>query len=717
MKEENKVTVRVFVTGIGLWLLFSVLAILLRPQLFAPGSNYVLIAYTVSTFIVTVSVIMAVSVYTRQLARQNILAAESLRDREELSRVIYGTVSEGIVIYQNDTITEANKKAAEYFGYALEELIGKKLTEFIPRDLLDKIHDEIITGGNGAYTAVLLNKNKRKFTGELSGRQAIYRGSPASVLTIRDITKYKEIEEELRAKAELLELSSDAVSVYDFRGNPVYLNDAYCKTHGYSHSEIMRLNLMQVVDPEYNKRAQKQIANIRQTGKVVFEDGHRRKDGSIFILELHASFFTWGDRELVLSIGRDITERKHADELLENITSNSPVGMFILQHGKMVFVNQRFCQDTGYSREELLAGTNRPLVHPDDQAHLDRETVRLLKGERKEPFEFKAVNKDGSPQWVITSVAPIQYRGARAIMGTALNITHRKAAEDIAKLNENRLKSLVAILQQRTETTQEFLDYALNEAVALTESKMGFIYFYNDATKAFTLHAWSKVIDPNSSLPPPEAIYQLEKTGVWGEAVRQKKPILINNLGEQDPRQPGYPAGAEALNTFMAVPIISDDRTIAVVAMANKESQYLDADVLQLTLLMETVWKVVDRKKAEEALKASEKNYRNSVSQLPSGIQIIDREGKTLFINQALMDIYGYADFEEFLSMPREKRYAPRSYQDFLERRELRRRGLPTPTDFEIDVVRKDGAIRSLYTHRRNIVWDGAPCFELIYED
>src|SRR5476651_51157 len=91
--------------------------------------------------------------------------------------------------------------------------------------------------------------------------------------------------------------------------------------------------------------------------------------------------------------------------------------------------------------------------------------------------------------------------------------------EQVLRNNEMRLRALVAILQDRTETLQEFLDHSLDEVIGLTGSKIGYIYFYDEERKEFVLNSWSKDVMKECAVRDPQTCYELAKTGFWGEAV------------------------------------------------------------------------------------------------------------------------------------------------------------------------------------------------------
>jgi len=100
----------------------------------------------------------------------------------------------------------------------------------------------------------------------------------------------------------------------------------------------------------------------------------------------------------------------------------------------------------------------------------------------------------------------------------------------------------------------------------------------------------------------PKVVYELEKTGIWGEAVRQRKPILINDFNAENPHKKGYPEGHTSLSRFLTIPVINGDKIVAVIGVGNKIEPYDDIDIVQLNLLAESVWSIVRKKDDEKKI-------------------------------------------------------------------------------------------------------------------
>ena len=121
---------------------------------------------------------------------------------------------------------------------------------------------------------------------------------------------------------------------------------------------------------------------------------------------------------------------------------------------------------------------------------------------------------------------------------------------------------------------RNLLEVALDHALRLTESKLGYIFHYDQNNRRLILNSWSKGAMKQCEVTEPQTVYELDKTGLWGEAVRQKKAIIVNDFHAPSPLKKGYPPGHVELFKFMTVPVFQEDRIVAVIGVANKASNY-----------------------------------------------------------------------------------------------------------------------------------------------
>jgi two-component system, sensor histidine kinase and response regulator len=236
------------------------------------------------------------------------------------------------------------------------------------------------------------------------------------------------------------------------------------------------------------------------------------------------------------------------------------------------------------------------------------------------------------------------------------DITARKQAEE-------QTERLLRILQHPSETIQEFLDYTLEQTIQLTGSKMGYIYHFREDRKEFVLNTWSREVMPECAIADPQTCYDLEKTGIWGEAVRQRQPIIVNDFPADHPLKKGLPEGHVRLLKFMTVPIFEGKDIVGVVGLANKEHDYDATDIRQVSLLMEAVWKVTERKQAEEALRESETRLHAITDSAQEAILMMDPLGAISYWNPAAEAVLGYRA-EEAMGKDLHRLLAPERYQE-----------------------------------------------------
>ncbi|MBU2506954.1 MAG: PAS domain S-box protein [Bacteroidetes bacterium] len=256
------------------------------------------------------------------------------------------------------------------------------------------------------------------------------------------------------------------------------------------------------------------------------------------------------------------------------------------------------------------------------------------------PNHTLLITKDGTKIHIDDSGAPIRDDRGN-IIGVVLvfqDITERKRAEDEIKLNETRLRLQLELHKLMDAPQQQILDF-VNEAILKTvQSKFAFIGLMDDSESVMTIHAWSKDTMVQCAIDDKPMHFPISGSGIWGNCVRERKPSIINNYDVSHPNKKSYPAGHAPIKRFLGVPIFDGDKIVAVGAVANKETDYIDSDVTAITVLLNIAWEIFRRKRAEQILQ----KLNMAISNSQEVVFMTDKEGIITYINPEFTKMYGY---------------------------------------------------------------------------
>jgi len=467
-------------------------------------------------------------------------------------------------------------------------------------------------------------------------------------------------------------------------GDIVYANKAAADYYGFSKQELISMNINQIntLSPE-ETLSEMEAAAREERNYFVFK--HRLASGEIRDVEVFSYPVVYQNKECLFSIVHDVTEKIRLEESMQRtwigmIAAGSMIIIILaillvivlrnhrklkkvngeLENANMlaktffdaddtvvylkdenlryVFVNKAFEGLYGKKPEDV-AGLDDFELTGDDFAQLRRKTDQAVVDKRQRIID--EVSWNGHIYQTVKF--PVKMlSGAYGVGAYVRDITKQREREIRQEKAFIRYKILVDVVSRSFRSKKEQLDYVLEKALSLTESKIGYIYLYDEESRQFTLNSWSREAMKECGIAEKQRIYSLEKTGIWGEVVRQRKPIVINDYQAPEPRKKGYPEGHVELRRFMSLPVFMDDKIVAVVGIANKPADYDDVDVYELTLLMNGVWNAVERREAQERLVTERNKYYQTIVSIGDGVMVVDREGKIEMLNMEAQKLTGW---------------------------------------------------------------------------
>ncbi|HEX6030204.1 MAG TPA: PAS domain S-box protein [Tepidiformaceae bacterium] len=127
----------------------------------------------------------------------------------------------------------------------------------------------------------------------------------------------------------------------------------------------------------------------------------------------------------------NITAWRDAENLFRTLAENTPVGIFIAQDNRFIFVNPTFIEMTGYSEQELLQTGPIQMLQESERHEALQNAIDMMSGKRREAYEQRFVTRSGELRWTLATISLISYRGRPATLGNFIDVTERKQDRDL----------------------------------------------------------------------------------------------------------------------------------------------------------------------------------------------------------------------------------------------------------------------------------------------
>jgi PAS domain S-box-containing protein len=601
-------------------------------------------------------------------------AEEALRESEKKFRgifenvldVYYETAIDGTILEVSPSIEIVSKGQ-----YHRDDLIGKSMNDFYSdpgkrQTLLEALQER---GNVVDYEIKLKNRDGLVIPCSISSKIRFdAQGRPEKILgTIRDISERKRVEDALRASEDryrqLFDAESDAIFLIDNEtGRILEANNAASALYGYSREELLtKKNTDLSSEPEETQQVTRGTPAISEQVITIPLRLHRKKDGTVFPVEITGRFFTWQGRSVHIAAIRDITERKRAEETLRKseekyrgLTENINLGIYrntVGPEGKFIEANPSIIGMFGYkSKEEFLAINVSDLYqNPEDRNNFNDKMLKegVVRGE-----ELWLKKKDGS--LFVGSVSAVAVKDEQGHVkyydGIIDDITERKRAKEALLESHERYSQLANSIADIFFAFDKDLKYTYWNAASEKLMKIS-------AEEAIGKSLYDLFPDTPQTRIAEKKYREVLKTGLSQTFVNEYK------IGGKD-----YYFEISVYPSKYGISVFSKD--------------------------------ITERKQAEETLRESEERFRRLSEATFEGI-LIHEEGKIIDTNRLFATMFGY-DVSEVIG-GNALDFATLGLGDVA----LRHMRTESSEAYEGVAIRKDGSTFPVEVQAENILYKG----------
>jgi PAS domain S-box-containing protein len=267
-------------------------------------------------------------------------------------------------------------------------------------------------------------------------------------------------------------------------------------------------------------------------------------------------------------------------------------------------------------------------IHPEDREAVNTAYTESVANSTPYEIDHRLLMKDGRIKRVQERCETYYDEDGRPLrsVGTVQDITERRRAERLLDREAERAGVLLDLYQMAQHLTdKELYDYALDQAVRLTDSEIGFFHRVSEDQESIILTTWNRAALERCSASS-ETHYPVTDAGNWVDCLRLGQPIIYNDFG-RSPHQKGLPEGHSPLHRFMSIPVIEDGKVRVIFGVGNKQTDYDDTDVQHLELVANELHQIIRQLAADAEI-------RKLTAELEQRVR--DRTAQLAAVNQEL---------------------------------------------------------------------------------
>jgi PAS domain S-box-containing protein len=193
-----------------------------------------------------------------------------------------------------------------------------------------------------------------------------------------------------------------------------------------------------------------------------------------------------------------------------------------------------------------------------------------------------------------------------------------------------------------SEPLQAVYDYALECAIRLTESKIGYLALVDQDAHTITIPSWTRNPDATEQTSRRSLTCPIVSAGSWADAVRTGEPVILNEVPQASSVDGSYPGNHTDTGRQVNVPIYSDDRLVALIGVAQRQADYGSGDVDWLTHFMERLLIETQARKDRHRREDSETRYRLLVETMNDGLATFDQNCQVTYVNRRFGQLLRY---------------------------------------------------------------------------
>ncbi len=474
-------------------------------------------------------------------------AEKAFEKSEDRYRKLFESAQDGMLIMDAESgeVKAANPCIQDLTGYSEEDLIGRKLWRIGAfRNVVEdkERFEELVGEGFIRYEGLLLEKKDgEEVPVDFVGNTYQAGGEKIVQCNFRNVSEREKREEELRRERKrflkIFNNANDAIYLHELDeegmpGNFIEVNDVACEMLGYSREEFLEMSPQDIDSSKKADDVPGVMEELVEEGDARFEMYHQAKDGTEIPVEIHSHVFELEGEKRVLSVARDITERKKAEEKLarekeraQRYLETAEVMMVGLSpQGEVIQANRKASEVLGYEKEEIL-GKNwfENFVPEDYKKEILDVHQKLQKNEYPEYYESPVLTKSEDVRTILWHNSILKDGRGNAIgtLSSGMDITERKEAEEKLRESEAKYRELfesirVGIIVQDSEGGIISVNSTTEEIFGMVEEEI----------KEKSLDYWEGILYKGNMKPLDFSEFPVSKV------FESKKPVEEQVIGK-----------------------------------------------------------------------------------------------------------------------------------------------------------------------------------------